>query len=566
VEAFGTLKAALYERSAGAEESRGIGGLMASTRLKDILGAIFRSNPAYELVEFARLSPALQAALLGPLEDEDCFGVLRPAVESGLELKAVGKDTALLFYALSVPGRLPAFVTRAASEEVNALIAELVVDEVLQIAVEGGFASGAAARDLVHERCEPVESQTKRAAANRFSQGERLLADYVRRLDPAGVLFEAGLPDPPHASINYGSGGVAYFLYRLACIREDAQLLSWAKLWIEKALQDCETKGEFAFSDADGQPPQEIIGPVALYHSPTGLHAVKALIGHAADDCACQMDGLAGFVKAAQSPCENIDVTLGISGVLLGAALLDEAMPGQPDVRSLGARLLGDIWGQLDAMPRLAEGKRLRCTGIAHGWAGVLYAVLGWCRTADSPLPANLAQRLDQLADLAECWGDGVRWGQQIRSVVDRDHTDFPASWCNGTAGMIHLWTRAHEMLDDTRFLKLAEGAARNVIAEPEPFAQLCCGQPGQAYALLNLYKHTGERHWLNHAHKFAQQSCHLSPAPADTQAPPLHYALYKGPLGTALLSADLEVPSEACMPMFESEGWKATMPQTWRR
>jgi len=131
---------------------------------------------------------------------------------------------------------------------------------------------------------------------------------------------------------------------------------------------------------------------------------------------------------------------------------------------------------------------------------------------------------------------------------------------------MIHLWTRAHEMLGDTRFLKLAEGAARNVIALPEPATQLCCGRPGQAYAMLNLYKHTGERRWLNHAHRFAEQSCQLSPVPADTQAPPLHYALYKGPLGTALLWADLEVPSEACMPMFESESWKATMPQPWRR
>jgi serine/threonine-protein kinase len=410
---------------------------------------------------------------------------------------------------------------------------------------------------------EPAPCKTKHKAANRFSQGERLLADYLHRLDPEGALFEVGLPEPPHASINYGSGGVAYFLYRLACIREDAQLLSWAKLWIEKALQDCETKGEFAFSDADGQrAPRANTAPVALYHSPTGIHAVKALIGHAANESACRMDGLKGFVKAAQPPSDNIDVTLGTSGVLLGATLLDEAMPDQPDVRALGARLLEDIWGQLDALPRLVEEKRLGSTGIAHGWAGVLYAVLGWCRTTHSPLPANLAQRLDQLADLAERWEDGVRWPQQIRSVEDRDPTVFPASWCNGTAGMVHLWTRAHEMLDDTRFLKLAEGAARDVIAEPEPVAQLCCGRPGQAYAVLNLYKHTGERRWLNHAHKLAKQSCQLSPVPAGTQVPPLHYALYKGPLGTALLWADLEVPSEAFMPMFESEGWKPTMPQ----
>jgi eukaryotic-like serine/threonine-protein kinase len=109
--------------------------------------------------------------------------------------------------------------------------------------------------------------------------------------------------------------------------------------------------------------------------------------------------------------------------------------------------------------------------------------------------------------------------------------------------------------------LKLAEGAARNVTATPERIAQLCCGRPGQAYALLALYKHTGDRVWLNHAHEFTQQSLQLSPLPADTEAPPLHYALYKGPLGTALLSADLDEPSEACMPLFESENWRPPDP-----
>jgi hypothetical protein len=158
LEALGMLKAAVHERSAGAQESRDAGGLTTSPGLKDILGAIFRANPAYELVEFARLSPGLQAALVGPLADEDCFGVLHPREESGPALKSVGKEIALLFYALGEPGRLPAFVTGAADEEVNALIADLVLDEVLQIAVEGGFASGTAAVDLVRERTEPMEN------------------------------------------------------------------------------------------------------------------------------------------------------------------------------------------------------------------------------------------------------------------------------------------------------------------------------------------------------------------------------------------------------------------------
>ena len=35
-----------------------------------------------------------------------------------------------------------------------------------------------------------------------------------------------------------GSTGIAYFLYRLACIREDAELLATADLWAERAQRE----------------------------------------------------------------------------------------------------------------------------------------------------------------------------------------------------------------------------------------------------------------------------------------------------------------------------------------
>jgi len=156
LDALSTLKALLHERSARAEEAEDAGGSTASAPLTDILGAVFRSNPDYELDEFVRLNPALQAALVESLSD-DCFGLLRPPPDSGLDLKVVDKDTALLFYALRHPGRLPAFVTLGADEHVNALIVELVRDEVLQIAFQDEFVSGAAALDLVGEPTEPVQ-------------------------------------------------------------------------------------------------------------------------------------------------------------------------------------------------------------------------------------------------------------------------------------------------------------------------------------------------------------------------------------------------------------------------
>jgi hypothetical protein len=149
---------------------------MTPMTLKNILGADFRSNPTFELVELAKLSPSEQLALPGLHIDQDCFGVLRPLVNSSLGLKSVNRDTALLFYALCRPGSLPAFAGRTASAELNAQIAGLVLDGVLQIAVDGTFVSGPAAHSLIYEASEPVENlgRIARISADALRFGQRL--------------------------------------------------------------------------------------------------------------------------------------------------------------------------------------------------------------------------------------------------------------------------------------------------------------------------------------------------------------------------------------------------------
>ena len=150
----------------------------------------------------------------------------------------------------------------------------------------------------------------------RFS--DALLKDYIRRFDPTEKVFETGLPESPMSSINYGSGGVAYFLYRLSFAREDARLLSWAKLWIEKAIREAGTLGEKAFTKVGGEITRDVIGRVAIYHTETGLYLTKALIAHSMGDYRSQIDGIRHFVKATETPCGSIDVTLGLSGILIG--------------------------------------------------------------------------------------------------------------------------------------------------------------------------------------------------------------------------------------------------------
>jgi hypothetical protein len=105
--------------------------------------ATFRANPRYELVLLDRLS-AEERAYLGGLEREtDLYGILRPRDGGGVRFRSACRDTALLFLTLREPGRLPAYVQVAAGEGWRRAVAELVLDDVLEIRVDGAFVSGA---------------------------------------------------------------------------------------------------------------------------------------------------------------------------------------------------------------------------------------------------------------------------------------------------------------------------------------------------------------------------------------------------------------------------------------
>jgi len=109
-----------------------------------------RANPAFRLVLFDRLPAGQRRQLAGLAGDPDHYGVLRPRRGTGLGLKAVDRETALLFLTLARPGPLPAYVRSRLGDDGAALaLARLVADGVLEIErAPDGFVSGAAAMSL----------------------------------------------------------------------------------------------------------------------------------------------------------------------------------------------------------------------------------------------------------------------------------------------------------------------------------------------------------------------------------------------------------------------------------
>jgi serine/threonine-protein kinase len=309
----------------------------------------------------------------------------------------------------------------------------------------------------------------------------------------------------------------------------------------------------------------DIIGHVSPYYTASGVYCVQAFISHARGDFSSQQEAMDAFIAASQAPCTNIDLVLGRSGTLLASSLLlDKArQTNRVDTESLltqGNTLMQGIWDEIKTFPTIQECTTITYLGMAHGWAGLLYATLCWCQSAHSEYPDSIAERLQQLAAYGERYGNGMRW-RRVLPQSDQGHASlYMPNWCNGSAGYIYLWTLAQRLFGDAMYGRLAEQAAWHTWETRNTLDILCCGLAGQAYGLLNLYKHTGEKIWLTRAQTLAEHAALTAKdfVPASTtlhtSSEPRRESLYYGNTGIAVLAADLARPEEASMPFFERE------------
>ena len=262
---------------------------------------------------------------------------------------------------------------------------------------------------------------------------------------------------------------------------------------------------------------------------------------------------MAGFLRRAAGECRNLDVTLGRSGTLLASCLLFEAARTHKSVDTKPLKNFADsamtaIWKKAGSFDRTRRpSPAFDYLGIAHGWAGLLYATLRWCSCSGVSLPRQVEPSLWGLAACAERHGEGMRW-----PVLPADASGgYMSGWCHGSAGYVHLWTEAYRALGKTEFLALAESAARDTWEVRPQAGHICCGLAGQAYGLLALFQQTKDQVWLQRARKLARLAAGAAVTPEYASS------LYKGDVGIAILAAEIATPDDACMPFFGREGWQ---------
>jgi serine/threonine protein kinase len=416
------------------------------------------------------------------------------------------------------------------------------------------FASMTELADALEAAAIPSPVTYGRPAVDAASQ--RLVRQWRERFSFGGALFERGMTAEPTCSVNNGAAGVAYALLRMAFLRDDAELLAAADVWAARALDD--SSGAGAFYSVGAMQTRDEDRSIALYHTITGVQCVRALVALGLGDNANAQQATDAFVAATSFPSRERDLTLGRSGLLLGCSLIHDAMPPSPylDRTALlagGQAIFDALHRELDRFAPIGEEPRFKSFGVAHGWSGVLYAMMRWCRSTHTPLSAMFAERLDQLAMCGEPWGRGMRWrwmnGERWSEVAH----SMPG-WCNGSAGLVHLWTLAHTMVGGDRWLDIAQQTGWNTweASVPDASFDLCCGTGGRAYALLELYRSTGDRAWLDRGVALAERAATYAESFEEGEG----NALYKGVTGIALLAAELERPLDACMPLFADEGW----------
>jgi serine/threonine-protein kinase len=395
----------------------------------------------------------------------------------------------------------------------------------------------------------------------------RYAPDDAQRMLLGGLLTRAGYgcrdaPAPvsaaPVASVMHGAAGLAYALYRLALVRDDAEMLTLADLWASRAIAAADDPR--AFSDESRGLTRAIYSAATPYHTIAGVHSVRALIANAAGDHQTVLESVDAYISHSVVPADgaNLDLMLGHSGVLIASALLLDALaPVHATARARlgthGAAVLRAIDDAARAQPAMRDSVSLSATGAAHGWTGALYAMLRWCGAERRPVTEETVRRLQELAGHGEPWGRGVRWPHSLDPQLAQRRSYLPG-WCNGTAGLVHLWTLAARLTGDATFGELADRAAWSTWEHAsDSITNICCGLAGMGYALLVRYRATEDHAWFRRAASLSSRAARVSAA----DPPPNPDSLYHGTVGIALLVADLERPRLAAMPFFGDEGWQ---------
>jgi serine/threonine protein kinase len=350
------------------------------------------------------------------------------------------------------------------------------------------------------------------------------------------------LPDnAPANSIYHGGAGVTLACLRLAFLRGDAELLATADLLATRSTK--------AFAIEERQWSNGInlrtVDRVSLFHAGPGIHLAAVLAAECMGDATGRRNAVQAFISESMGKWRSPDLTMGRAGALLGALVLlrslnSDAVSERTKLLKAAEMVYGELEALLVSLGPIGQDDRLDFLGVAHGWAGVLLAILEWCNETQRVAPDSIEGRLQELANLRVTTGAGIAWRRR-----GNGGTDLLAGWCHGSAGYVSLWLSAWRLYRKPEYLVLAlHSGLETYKSEAFPISDVCCGYAGRSWSLLEIARATGENVWVDRARELGMRAIELKQRDDRPQS------LFKGTLGVALLAAELEDPGYAAFPL----------------
>jgi len=380
---------------------------------------------------------------------------------------------------------------------------------------------------------------------------KRFVDSVLKLVSVNQTLYNSPFECGPTCSVNGGSAGIAYALYKLACSEQSPDLLSQAQLWYQRAR--IEQGDDQAFKHLDHAKEYESVGCVSIHHAEPGISFIGLLISLSKNDFVNFELELEQFIQEIDQPCEQKDATLGkLSAILAMVELLTCVKHSGADVLSdvitkKGTQLLNEIWQHIGSQGSIGKTATWHNLGFAHGWAGLIYSTLLWHKQTDNPLPAEFNARVEQLTDClhSQGRGSGIEWLDEQGNSMG-----MMAGWCNGSAGLVHLYCLLYEHQQDQKWLDIAEQLAWHVWESDASPTDLCCGSAGRIFALLNIADYSKSKaDWLQRAKQLAQFSVEHADQIVDEEH--AKHSLFKGQLGVALAIKALLNKDRISMPMM---------------
>lgn len=419
------------------------------------------------------------------------------------------------------------------------------LDRVLRRALSkdpgGRYSTMSALRDAL----ERVRPPRLRAAAPRGGTPADPVGRFIDAVSPGGGGWRGAAAFRPRAGVALGTGGVALSLAEIAVLRDDAEILALADLWARRASEDVDAQDAFYRHDWGLTP--ALFGPASALYGRFGVDVTRAITSAVGSDPEAGFRAVHRMTESGAVKSPSCDLALGTAGTLMACLHYlhrTKTEAGHAEVERLARGLADGLSSEVMTDEPFSEavGGRLNL-GAAHGWAGVLHALLRWSEWTEHTPASRLVSRLHELADTGRPFGRGVRWPWLPDSkALHGESTGYMGGWCNGGAGFTELWTAAHRVTGEARFSELVVASAWNAWESESPSHSLCCGSAGRALALLAAYRHTGDPSWVDRASKLVHRALPESFTNGTL-------GLYRGHAGIVLSFAALERPEVRLVP-----------------